>query len=112
MSALDDFAACLETTEVIRQLVKSLKEEPARLLGEINREYENSGESVPDHRLLPGSFLGDDSFKALEAAGLIIREAGQQSVYCYRPTAAGREYYQKLKASGFYRDGRADQEAT
>lgn len=104
MSALDDFAALLAKTEVINQLLESLRQEPALILGHINREYEKSGQSVPDHRLLLGGFLGEDSLKALAAAGLVEKEPGQYSVYSYVPTAVGKEQYQKLKASGFYRD--------
>lgn len=107
MSALDDFAALLAETDVIKQLSKSLKEEPAILLGHISREYEKSGQNVPDHRLLPGSFLGEDSLRALMAAGLITREPGEYSVYCYAPTTAGREFHRRLEASGFYRDYRS-----
>ena len=111
MSALDDFTALLATTEVIKQVLKSLREEPALLLGHISREYERTGESVPDHRLLPGSFLGEDSLKALASAGLITKEVGRHSVYSYEPTAVGREHYQKLEASGFYRDYRSGRES-
>ena len=110
MSALDDFTALLETTDVIKQVLKSLQEEPALILGHINREYEKSGESVPDHRLLLGGFLGEDSLKALVAAGLVEKEPGQYSVYSYVPTAVGKEHYQKLEASGFYRDYRSGRE--
>ena len=106
MSVLDDFAALLETTDVIKQVLKSLQEEPALILGHINREYEKTGERVPDHRLLLGGFLGEDSLKALAAAGLVEKEPGQYSIYSYVPTAAGKEHYRKLEASGFFRDYR------
>ena len=111
MSALDDFMALLETTEVIKQVLSSLKEEPALLLGHINREFERSGESVPDHRLMLGGFLGEDSLKALVSAGLIQKEPGQYSVYRYQPTDKGKEYYEKLGESGFYRNYRAGEES-
>ena len=101
--AIDDFCALISETGVIKQLLESLKSEPALLLGHINREYEQSGECVPDHRLLLGGFLGEDSLKALVEAGLVTREDGQYSIYCYTPTAAGKEQYQKLKASGFFK---------
>lgn len=73
-------------------------------MGYVCREYERSGQCVPDHRLLLGGFMGEDSLKALVEAGLVIKEAGQYSVYCYTPTAAGKAQYQKLKVSGFFRD--------
>ena len=40
MSAIDDFATLLEATEVIKQVLRNLKEEPAHLLGTICREYQ------------------------------------------------------------------------
>jgi len=104
LSALDDFYALISNTRVIKQLLESLKSEPALLLGHINREYERSGECVPDHRLLLGGFLGEDSLKVLVEAGLVTREPGQYSIYCYTPTAAGKEQYKTLKTSGFFRD--------
>ena len=99
--ALDDFSALLARTGIVRQMLESLTREPAHIFGHICREYERSGQCVPDHRLLLGGFLGEDALKALVEAGLVTREAGQFSVYCYTPTAAGREQYQKLKAGGF-----------
>jgi len=35
MGTIGDFAALLEATEVMKQVLKSLKEEPAHLLGNI-----------------------------------------------------------------------------
>jgi hypothetical protein len=103
-SALDDFSALLSRTVVIKQVLDSLTWEPALNLGHINREYEKSGQCVPDHLLQLGGFLGEDSLKALVDAGLVIRETSQYSIYCYTPTPAGREQYQKLKAAGFFKD--------
>lgn len=55
MSVMDEFAARLESTDVVKELRKVLREESARMLGEICREYQKTGRSVPDHRL---SLLG------------------------------------------------------
>ena len=103
MSTIDDFAALLETTEVMRQVLKSLKEEPAHLLGDICREFQRTGRSVPDHRLHFIGYMGEATLKALFSAGLIRRQpGGRLSLYSYEPTAEGLEQYEKLKADGFY----------
>jgi len=103
MDALDDFAALLGTTEVMKQLVRSLKEEPAHLLGDICREYEKTGQPVLDHHLNLVGYLGEASLKALISAELIRQQLGSRlSLYCYEPTSKGMEQYEALKASGFY----------
>ena len=104
MSAIDDFAALLETTEVMKQVLKSLKEEPAHLLGSICREYQGTGQPVPDHRLQFVGYMGEAALKALLSVGLIRRQSGGRlSLYCYEPTPEGLEQYERLKAEGFYR---------
>ncbi|MFQ5996308.1 MAG: hypothetical protein ACE5KP_01615 [Dehalococcoidales bacterium] len=103
MSAVDDFYALLETTEVMQQVRKSLKEEPAHLLGDICREYQRTGQPVPDHRLRFVGYMGEAALKALLSASLISRQpGGRLSLYCYEPTPEGLEHYEKLKADGFY----------
>jgi len=103
MSAIDDLAARLEPTEVMKQVLKSLKEEPAHLLGDLCREYQRSGQSVPDHRLHFTGYLGEASLKALLAAGLIRQHpGGRLALYAYEPTPAGLEQYERLKAEGIY----------
>ena len=98
MSAIDDFATLLETTEVMKQVLKSLKEEPAapRI-----SEYQQSGELVPDHRLHFFGYLGEASLRVLLSVGLIRRyPGGRLSLYSYEPTAEGLEQYERLKADG------------
>ena len=104
MGALDDFAGLLGNTEVMKQALKSLKEEPAQLLGDICREYQRTGQLVPDHRLHFTGYLGEATLKALLSAGLIRRQPGERlSLYCYEPTPEGLEQYERLKADGFYK---------
>jgi len=104
MSALDDFFALLEATEVMQQVAKSLKEEPAQLLGDICREYEGTGRPVPDHHLNLVGYLGEASLKALISAELVHQRLGSRlALYHYEPTPKGLEQYKALKASGFYR---------
>jgi len=103
MSTIDDFATLLETTEIMKQVLKSLKEEPAHLLGDICREYQGTGQSMPDHHLQFVGYMGEAALKALLSAGLIRRQpGGRLSLYCYEPTSEGLEQYEKLKADNFY----------
>lgn len=104
MSALDDFAIIIEGTSVMQQMARSLREEPARLLCDICREYEATGQPVPDHHVNLVGFLGEASLRALVMAGLILEKSGSwTSLYCYEPTAEGIKQYTVLKASGFYK---------
>jgi len=103
MSAVDSFFALLETTEVMKQALKSLKEEPARVLGDICREYQGARQAVPDHHLRLAGYMGEASLNALPSARLIKRHpGGRLCLYSYEPTAQGLEQYEKLKADGFY----------
>ena len=103
MSAVDDFAALLQTAEAIKQILQSVREEPAHLLGIICREYQTTGKAVPDHNLHPVGYLGEASLSALISLGLIKRHSGERlSLYSYEPTAEGLKQYERLRAEGFY----------
>lgn len=105
MSAIEEFAAILENTDVVKQALRILKEEPAFLLAEICREYERSSrQPIPDHRLRSIGYMGEASAKALVSAGLVKRQSGgSTSLYVYEPTAEGLKWWEKLKAEGFYK---------
>jgi len=103
MGAIDEFVVLLESTEVMKQVLNSLKEEPAHLLGDICREYQRTGEAVPDHRLHFTGYLGKASLKALLSIGLVRRQSGGRlSLYLYEPTTEGLKQYESLKADSFY----------
>jgi hypothetical protein len=103
MGALDDFFALLEATEVMQQVIRSLKEEPAHLLGDICREYGRTGRPVSDHHLNLVGYLGEASLKALISAELVRQQTGNRlALYCYEPTDKGMEQYEGFKAGGFY----------
>jgi hypothetical protein len=105
MKVLDDLFALLETTEVMKQVMRSLKEEPAYLLGSICREYGSTGQPIPDHHLSLVGYLGEASIRALISAGLVRQQTGSRlALYCYEPTAEGLKYHEGLKASGFYQN--------
>jgi hypothetical protein len=103
MSAIDDFTALMEKTEVMQQVLKSLKEEPAQLLGDVCREYQKTGQPVADHRLRFVGYMGEAALKALLSAGLIKRQSGGRlSLYCFEPTPEGLKQFEKLEADDFY----------
>lgn len=102
MSAIDDFARLIEATDAVKHILNSLKEEPARLLSRICREYDRTGIPVPDHNLELYGYMGEAAIAALVSAGLINRQpGGRTSLYCYEPTAEGINQYEKLKADAF-----------
>ncbi len=104
VSAIDDFTNLLESTEVMKQVLKSLKEEPAHLLGTICREYQRTSQLVPDHRLFSTGYMGEVALKALLSAGLIKRQSGERlSLYSYEPTPEGLKQCERLKDDGFYK---------
>lgn len=104
MSAIEEFAAILENTDVVKQALRILKEEPAFLLAEICREYEkNNRQPIPDHRLRSIGYMGEASAKALISAELVKRQSGgSTSLYVYEPTAEGLKWWEKLKSDRFY----------
>lgn len=103
MSAIDEFSALIENTEVVKQALRSLREEPAYLLSSICRHYENTGKPVPDHHLQLVGYMGEASLKGLVASGMVTQQPGGSfSLYCYEPTKEGQKLYKKLKEDGFY----------
>ena len=104
MSALDDFTELLDNTEVMKQLMNTLKQEPAHLLGDICREFEKTGQAVPDHRMRTVGYMGEAAIRALVSVGLITRTSGGLlSLYLFEPTEEGLKHYKKLKDEGFYK---------
>jgi len=92
----------IQETETIKQVIRNLREEPAYLLGNICRQYEKTGHPVPEHQLNITGYLGEVSFKALLAAGLISQQPGGRiCLYCYEPTQNELGQYRNLKDNGF-----------
>ena len=104
MGAIDSFTALVENTDVMKQVIKSLREEPAHLLSDICLEYQRTGQPVPDHRLHFVGYLGEAALRSLLSAGLIRQQPGRKlSLYCYEPAPEGLEQYERLKTEGFYK---------
>jgi hypothetical protein len=102
MAIFEDFVTAVRRTEPIQALLKSLDEEPARLLATICREYEATGKAVPDHHLHLAGYFAETSLRALISASLVTKEPGERlSLYSYKPTETGVKYYE-----GMLREGR------
>ena len=102
MGAVGDFCALIEATDVMKQVIKSLKEGPAHLLAVICRDYETAHEPVPDHRVHAFGYMGEAALKALISAGMVKRQpGGGLALYTYEPTAEGLAQHEKLEADSF-----------
>lgn len=99
MGVFEDFIAIVKATETIQSLLRSLEEEPVRLLGSICKEYESTGKPVPDHHLHLGGYFGEAVLRALVSASLITKDPGDRYAVCsYKPTEAGINYYEGMLA--------------
>lgn len=97
VSATDEFAALIEATEVMKQVLESVREEPAHLLELICREHTKTGLPVPDHRLYFVGCMGEAALKALISAGMVSRHSGGPlALYTYEPTADGIGWCERL----------------
>ena len=99
MGAFEDFVDVIKKTQTMQELLKSLEEEPAKLLGSICREYEKTNKAVPDHHLHLSGYFGEAMLRALLVANLVTKKAEDRfSLYGYTPTEAGLKYYKGMVA--------------
>ena len=96
MGAFEDFIAIVKETEPMQALLRSLNEEPVKLLGNICKEYETTNKAVPDHHLPLAGYFGEAMLRALVSAGLITKEAAEFSLHGYKPTETGLKYYKDM----------------
>ena len=97
---VQEFLQLINKTESMQQLMKTVEEEPARILLAICREYESTGEPVSDHRVHISGFIGEMALKSLSLAGLItIQEGGHFALYQYVPTEEGITQYKNLSGN-------------
>jgi len=97
MSAFEDFAAVVKKTETMQALLKSLEEEPAKLLSTICKEYELTNKAVPDHHLHLAGYFGEAMLRVLLSANLVTKEPGDRFfLYGYKPTKAGLDHYKNM----------------
>ncbi len=98
MATFEDFVIEIKKTKTMQALFQSLEEEPAKLLGAICRKYETTGKAVPDHHLLLTGYFGEAMLRALVSANLVTKELGEFSLYMYKPTETGLNYYKGMLA--------------
>ena len=97
MTTIKDFHELLKSTEIMAQVVNSLEEEPLKLLKDICRKNEQSGQPVPDYNIPVQGYIGDVALKSLVQAGLLDKiDGGKIALYSYQPTGLGNEYCKKL----------------
>ncbi len=102
-SAHHKFLSRIKKTEVVDYLLKSLDQEPVRLLGVVCRAYEKMGQPVPDHQIHPSGYVGEIAIKALVGAGLLKMLPGQrQALFLYEPTEEGLKVFKELDKEGVY----------
>jgi len=99
MGAFEDFTDAIKKTQTMQELLKSLGEEPVKLLGSICREYERTNKAVPDHHLHLSGYFSEVILRALLSANLVTKEPEDRfSLYGYKPTEVGLKYYKGMVA--------------
>ena len=97
MSIYEDFVATINRTDTMKALHRNLEEEPAKLLGNICKEYEETQKAVPDHHLNLAGYFSEAILRTLVAADLVIKEPEDRlSLYGYTPTETGLRYYKGM----------------
>ncbi len=97
MTAYEEFVVRIHETDTMRELVRSLDDEPARLLRAICSRYEETGRAVADHYLQLTGYFGETMLRVLVRAGLIDRESGGRgALHAYVPTAGAIELYRRM----------------
>ena len=100
-TAREEFANLVRSTDVMRQLLRDLEEDPLRTLCSICKENSETGRPVPDHHLDFFSYNSESSLRALTAAGLVqAREGSRYAVREYEPTEKGLALYRGLRDEG------------
>lgn len=98
MTAFDEFATRIRETDTMKELIRSLDEEPARLLHRICDRYEETGRPVADHYLQLTGYFGEAMLRVLVRSGLADRmSGGRGALNAYQPTEEGLRYHSRLR---------------
>ena len=98
MTVYDEFATRIRDTETMKELARSLDEEPARLLRRICARYEDMGRPVADHSLQLTGYFGEATLRVLVQAGFVDRlSGGREALNVYQPTSDGLEFYRRMR---------------
>ncbi|NLE94560.1 MAG: hypothetical protein GX600_02585 [Dehalococcoidia bacterium] len=102
MTVYEQFSARIRETDTMRELIRSLDEEPARLLQRICSRYQETGRPVADHYLQLTGYFGEAMLRVLVKAHYIDRvPGGRGALNAYEPTADGLEvFHHILKENG------------
>ena len=99
MDVFEDFIAEVKKTETMQDLLKNLEEGSAKLLSSICLEYESTNKAVPDHHLNLTGYFSEVMLRVLVSANMITKELGGRfSLYIYKPTETGLNYYKSMLA--------------
>ena len=100
-TAREEFAALVNSTDVMQQLLWDLEQDPLRILCGVCRENGETGQPVPDHHLDFSSYNCESSLRALTAAGLLrAHEGSRYAVREYEPTEQGLDLHRRLRDEG------------
>jgi hypothetical protein len=97
MTAYQEFRDRIHETDTMKELTRSLDEEPARLLGRICARYEETGRPVPDHFLQLTGYFGETMLRVLVRSGFIDRvSGGRGALNAYQPTSDGLNCFHRM----------------
>jgi len=98
MTVYDEFGARIREADSMKELIRSLDEEPERLLQRICSRYEETGRPVADHYLQLTGYFGETMLRVLVQARFIDRESGgRAALNVYQPTSDGLEFYHRMR---------------
>lgn len=98
MAAYQEFSDRIHQTDTMKELVRSLDEEPSRLLKRICARYEEIGRPVPDHFLQLTGYFGETMLRVLVRAGFIDRvSGGRGALNAYQPTSDGLQLCHRMR---------------
>ena len=101
MGTYEDVAEMLMQTESMLRILSVLEREPVVILCDICSQHEKNSAPVLHDNVHSSGFIRDLSLRTLMSAELIKREpSGQKSLFTYRPTPKGMQYYRKLLEEG------------
>ncbi len=98
MTVNEQFSARIRETDTMRELIRSLDEEPARLLQRICSRYQETGRPVADHYLQLTGYFGEAMLRVLVKARYVDRvSGGRGALNAYQPTEDGIEVFRHMR---------------
>lgn len=98
MTAHAEFVNRIHETDTMKELVRSLDEEPTKLFLRICSRYDETGRAVADHNLQLTGYFGETMLRVLIGAGLMHRVCGGRgALLAYEPTEEGMQLYRGMK---------------